>query len=541
MGCCSQSGAPAAPRPPPHGDLAPQLAAHPLRQRRPAAGTAGCPQAAGTLRGAAAGGESSQPRPPRPAPAKHQQLRGRPRRLVPKAAPVPPAPASAPPLHLHCLPPPPLPPPPSGPGSEPGGPTEPPPPHCAAAEGPPPASSPDSGWELTVCPPAPAAAALCSAAEGGGPCGCCCCRARAAAELCSCAASPGSPTATSPRPAAAAAATADRARLLPHAPPHLCDVCAETFLRHRMELAAAEEAAGEWAVGPLLALPLPPQIAVALRRESRECAAELAALTARRAALPEGHPSGAAYDIALRDGVADAISACSDTCSGAGRATGRGRRARRNVRLALAAARRLAGKASGDLGTSDDGHCCAFFAVNRVVYDRLMETLPPSHLGVSRQELQLPAQLSGVTRKGHKGAADLPPPHRVDAALAEVSVAAAQWRRSGDPEQGAEAAARQLLGDLTVHPCANGNGRTALCLAVATLESYGLPPMALPPACARLARVLGGQVAPAGNVSPADAAFAVALGMRAALHMLQRTLPVTPAPDPDLCSAYGAV
>eukprot|EP01062_Namystynia_karyoxenos_P010622 TRINITY_DN13766_c0_g1_i1.p1 TRINITY_DN13766_c0_g1~~TRINITY_DN13766_c0_g1_i1.p1 ORF type:complete len:765 (+),score=114.92 TRINITY_DN13766_c0_g1_i1:86-2380(+) len=121
MGCCSQSGAPAAPRPPPHGDLAPQLAAHPLRQRRPAAGTAGCPQAAGTLRGAAAGGESSQPRPPRPAPAKHQQLRGRPRRLVPKAAPatttdaVPPAPASAPPLHLHCLPPPPLPPPPPPP------------------------------------------------------------------------------------------------------------------------------------------------------------------------------------------------------------------------------------------------------------------------------------------------------------------------------------------------------------------------------------------------------------------------------------------
>eukprot|EP01065_Artemidia_motanka_P051509 TRINITY_DN9109_c2_g1_i1.p3 TRINITY_DN9109_c2_g1~~TRINITY_DN9109_c2_g1_i1.p3 ORF type:complete len:192 (+),score=55.58 TRINITY_DN9109_c2_g1_i1:573-1148(+) len=166
-------------------------------------------------------------------------------------------------------------------------------------------------------------------------------------------------------------------------------------------------------------------------------------------------------------------------------------------------------------------HVDAFMAVNKALHDGILETVPASQLGVQRGELELDLELSGVTKRGHRGAAGVLPHRSVAAALRSVAEAAAAARAGHASDPGSvdpvDAVSRQLLGHLSVHPCANGNGRTAMCMAVAALEWYGLPPAVFSPATCRLVRLFGGQVDPGTNPAPADAAAALLCGMHDAL------------------------
>ena len=237
----------------------------------------------------------------------------------------------------------------------------------------------------------------------------------------------------------------------------------EKFRRHVEDM---DGAAAPFDVQCLTRSVLPPPVAAAAQAEGAALAVRL-----QRLALDD-EQTRADGEPQLLDAFLDAtfvqdVAAGSDTCSGAGRRTERATRSRDNLRHALALARARIAEYRGRMQLLPLTEM--YMAVNARVYQDVMEHVPAHYMGRSRA-------VGGFDVKA--GAIEVFPAAAVDAAMCELQ---AYVRRAAcdDAVPRVEIVARCCQALVSIHPCPDGNGRTAACVSAALAEAFGLPPFHL--------------------------------------------------------------
>eukprot|EP00754_Rhynchopus_humris_P044389 Rhum_TRINITY_DN4119_c0_g1::Rhum_TRINITY_DN4119_c0_g1_i1::g.13001::m.13001 len=274
---------------------------------------------------------------------------------------------------------------------------------------------------------------------------------------------PQSPAASPPQLAEAETGMEEAAEPCPSRVSQVPSGLVEKFRRHVDDMDGVD---APYDVQCLTRSVLPPPVAAAAHAEGAALAVRLQRLVLDdERARADGEPQ-------LLDAFLDApfvqdVAAGSDTCSGAGRRTERAARSRDNLRHALALARARVAEYRGRmhlLPLTD-----MYMAVNARVYQDVMEHVPAHYMGRSRA-------VGGFDVKA--GAIEVFPAAAVDAAMCEVQ---AYVRRAAcdDAVPRVEIVARCCQALVSIHPCPDGNGRTAACVSAALAEAFGLPPFHL--------------------------------------------------------------
>eukprot|EP01063_Lacrimia_lanifica_P014355 TRINITY_DN20960_c0_g1_i1.p1 TRINITY_DN20960_c0_g1~~TRINITY_DN20960_c0_g1_i1.p1 ORF type:complete len:521 (+),score=152.15 TRINITY_DN20960_c0_g1_i1:139-1701(+) len=286
--------------------------------------------------------------------------------------------------------------------------------------------------------------------------------------------------------------------------------------RARTALPAGQAAGvGEaaWDVRPILYAPFPPEVQAAADATAGALRQGLAAAVVGWAGDSDGTcaPSAALlseYYAAAEGVVGDSIARASDTCTGPGRRTERAARARANLSAAFAAVREALPAAVGaTAGKGRPGSVVdVFLAANKRIYEGILEAaVVPHHMGRPRSACELDVSAGPVKTFPHA---------HVDAALRHIDAYARAQAPLAEGADGVEVIARVYMALLSVHPCPDGNGRAAACVAAALAERYALPPPLFTKVTNRIIRAYNGQRPPLANMTPADALLLVVEAMQ---------------------------
>eukprot|EP01064_Diplonema_japonicum_P003340 TRINITY_DN12169_c0_g1_i1.p1 TRINITY_DN12169_c0_g1~~TRINITY_DN12169_c0_g1_i1.p1 ORF type:complete len:446 (+),score=76.17 TRINITY_DN12169_c0_g1_i1:908-2245(+) len=287
-------------------------------------------------------------------------------------------------------------------------------------------------------------------------------------------------------PPARAPTPAPAAPVLPERP------CLQAVLEnHRRAMPSSTS----WDITPVLTHPHPPSLLTTIIMKEHILKNSFRDLQAEHGSL----------DSFYEQAVPKRLAECSNTCSGAGKNTGRGEKSRANLKRALRVAREGVRR--------DDKLVNLYMDVNKEVYNGVMEAIPSQHMGRSRSECNLKVKVGKVC---------VFPPEEVDAAMAAIENYYLKTKEAvlQGEALGIDLVARLFMSLISVHPCPDGNGRTASCIVTAVAETLSLPPPLLTKESCKILRAYENQQHPSQNSTPSDCLHIMSTAMADALMTL---------------------